>query len=156
MTNLIRAFKMNKTKTLESIQNARKAHEAQMTKIKAAIDGNKVDNPTAVVKTECVFGMWLYDDENHLRDILGSLFYDNIEILHAKWHVEYLRLFNIFFKDQKTGFLSKILGSSKVSEMELDKAKLYYSELEVTTKELLKALGSSQRRIAALPESKFY
>ncbi len=40
--------------------------------------------------------------------------------------------------------------------MELDKAKLYYSELEVTTQELLKVLGSSERRISALPESKFY
>ncbi|WP_373004008.1 CZB domain-containing protein [Sulfurimonas sp.] len=147
---------MDKTKTLESIQNARRAHEAQMTKIKAAIDGEKVDNPTAVAKTKCAFGMWLYDDENHLRDILGSLFYDNMEVLHSKWHNEYFRLFEIFFKEQKKGFFSKILGSAKVSEMELDRAKLYYSELETTTQELLKALGSSERRIGALPESKFY
>ncbi|NOR58905.1 MAG: hypothetical protein GQ474_10325 [Sulfurimonas sp.] len=147
---------MDKAKTLESIQNARRAHEAQMAKIKAAIDGDKVDNPTAVAKTKCAFGKWLYDDENHLRDILGSFFYDNMEVLHAKWHSEYFRLFEIFFKEEKKGFFSKILGSSKVSEMEIDRAKLYYSELEETTKELLKALGSSERRIGALQESKFY
>ncbi|PHQ65468.1 MAG: hypothetical protein COB99_03845 [Sulfurimonas sp.] len=147
---------MDKTKTLESIQNARRAHEAQMSKIKAAINGDKVENPTAVAKTKCTFGKWLYNDENRLRDILGSLFYDNMEVLHAKWHTEYFKLFEIFFKEEKKGFFSKILGSSKVSEMELDKAKLYYSELEETTKELLKALGSSERRIGALPESKFY
>lgn len=147
---------MDKTKTLESIQNARRAHEAQMDKIKAAIDGEKVDDPTAVAKTKCAFGMWLYDDENHLRNILGSLFYDNMEVLHDKWHTEYFRLFNIFFKEEKKTFLSRMIGSSKVSEMELDKAKLYYSELERTTKKLLKALGSSERRIGALPESKFY
>jgi hypothetical protein len=40
--------------------------------------------------------------------------------------------------------------------LELDRAKLYYSELEETTEELLKALGSSERRIGALKESKFY
>lgn len=147
---------MDKAKTLESIQNARKSHEAQMSKIKAAIDGDKVDNPTVVAKTKCAFGQWLYDDENHLRDILGSLFYDKMEVLHAKWHSEYFRIFEIFFKDEKKSFLSKIFKTKKVSELELDKAKLYYTELEVTTQELLKALGSSERRIYALPESKFY
>ncbi|MDA3908037.1 MAG: CZB domain-containing protein [Sulfurimonas sp.] len=147
---------MDKTKTLESIQNARRAHEAQMSKIKATIDGDKVNNPTAVAKTKCAFGKWLYDDENHLRDILGSLFYDKIEVLHAKWHNEYFKLFEIFFKEQKKGFFTKIFGSAKITEMEVDRAKLYYSELEVTTQELLKALGSSERRISALPESKFY
>jgi hypothetical protein len=127
-----------------------------MSKIKAAIDGEKVDDPTVVAKTKCAFGEWLYDDENHLRDILGSLFYDKMEVLHAKWHSEYFRIFEIFFKDEKKSFFSKILRSSKVSEMDLDKAKLYYSELEITTQELLKALGSSERRIYALPESRFY
>ena len=147
---------MDKEKTLESIQNARKAHEAQMDKIKAAINGESVKNPTAVAKTKCAFGIWLYDDENHLRDILGSFFYDNMEVLHAKWHSEYFRIYEILFKDKKKGFFSKITGSSKVSDMDLDKAKLYYTELEVTTQELLKALGASERRIGALPESKFY
>ncbi|WP_324172530.1 CZB domain-containing protein [Sulfurimonas sp.] len=147
---------MDKIKTLESIQNARKSHEAQMSKIKAAIDGEKVDNPTAVVKTKCAFGMWLYDDENHLRYIVGSLFYDNMEKLHAKWHDEYFRLFNIFFKEEKKSFFSNIVGSSTISEMELDKAKFYYSELEETTQKLLKVLGSSERRISALQESKFH
>ncbi|WP_321777612.1 CZB domain-containing protein [Sulfurimonas sp.] len=147
---------MDKIKTLESIQNARRSHEAQMSKIKTAIDGDKVDDPTAVAKTKCAFGMWLYDDENHLRNILGSLFYDKMEELHAKWHNEYFKLFNIFFKEEKKSFFSKIIGSSNVSEMELDKAKLYYSELEETTQKLLKVLGSSERRISALPESKFH
>jgi len=147
---------MNKEQTLESIHNARKAHEAQMSKIKAAIEGEKVNNPTAVSKTKCDFGKWLYDDENHLRDILGSLFYDNMEILHARWHTEYLRIYKILFQENNKGLFSKILGSSKISEMDIDKAKLYYCELEATTQELLKVLGSSQRRIGALKESKFY
>jgi hypothetical protein len=47
------------------------------------------------------------------------------------------------------------MGTPKIDEMELDKVKLYFSELKVTTKELLKILGSSERRISALPESKF-
>ncbi|MEA3370979.1 MAG: CZB domain-containing protein [Campylobacterota bacterium] len=147
---------MNKEETIEAIANAKKAHENQMKKIVALLNGKEVENPTAVSKTECDFGKWLYADNNRLKEILGTLFYTNLETLHAKWHMEYSRLFAIFFKSKKRGFFSKAFGSNKVSDMEFDKAKLYYSELEATTKELLKAIASSQRRIEALNEGKFY
>ena len=147
---------MDKAKTLESIQGARKALESQMDKIKTAINGGSVENPTALSKVKCEFGKWLYDENNHLRDILGSLFYDKLDILHSRWHSEYFKIFEICFKKEKQGFFSEMFGASKVSDMELDKAKLYYVELEVTTQELLKALSSSERRLSALQESKFY
>jgi|GEM_PF-1482608 hypothetical protein len=148
---------MDKTKTLESLQNARKAHLSQMAKIEAAMSDHDVDNPTAVAKTKCEFGQWLYAEENHVKEILGAQFYENIETLHGQWHAEYIRIFDIFFKDnKKKGFFSKIIGGHKHDEMEIDKAKLYYSELQVTTNALLKALDSSERRVSALNESKFH
>ena len=147
---------MDKEKTIEAICNARKAHENQMKKIQALLNGKEVENPTSVVKTECDFGKWLYDENNHLKEVLGELFYTNLETLHARWHLEYARVFEIFFKRKKKGFFSKAFGSDKVDGMELDKAKLYYSELEATTNELLKAIASSQRRIEALKEGKFH
>jgi hypothetical protein len=146
---------MNKDETLEAIQKARLSHETQMAKIKSVINGDEVKDPTAVLKTECEFGKWLYDDNNHVQKILGSQFYNNIETLHSRWHTEYTKIFNIFFKNRKKSFFSKIMGTDKVDEMELDKAKLYYSELLETTNDLLKALDTSQRRIQALGDSKF-
>lgn len=147
---------MDKEHTLEAINNARNAHISQMDKIESLIKGEEVQNPTAVAKTECQFGQWLYKNDNHIEDILGSQFYENIEVLHAKWHHEYLRIFKIFFKEKKKSFFSKLFKLNDMDEMELDKAKLYYSELQVTTNELLRALASSERRISALNESKFY
>ncbi len=147
---------MDKSKTLEAMQNAKKSHEAQMAKIEDALLGVKVDNPTAVSKTKCAFGLWLYKEENHVKEILGSQFFNTIDLYHTKWHSEYLKLFNILFKNEKKSFFSKIMGSSKLEGMELDKAKLYYIELQVTTNELLKILGVSQRRLEAMNESKFY
>lgn len=147
---------MDKNRTLEAIQNARKAHESQMEKIAAAINGETIDEPTAVAKTKCAFGMWLYDENNHIKEILGSQFYTTMDTYHGKWHNEYLRVFDILFKEKKTGFFSKITGSSKLSPMELDKVKLYYSELQATTNELLKILASSERRLEAMNESKFF
>ena len=147
---------MDKERTIEAICSARKAHENQMKKIQTLLNGKKVENPTSVLKTECDFGKWLYDENNQLKKLLGSLFYSNLESLHARWHLEYTRVFDIFFKGKKGGLLSKMFKSAKVTDMELDKAKLYYSELEATTAELLKAIGSSQRRIEALNETKFH
>ena len=147
---------MDKIQTIEAIVNAKKAHEIQMKKIEALLNGKEVENPTAVLKTECDFGKWLYADDSQLKKNLGNLFYTNLDTLHARWHIEYSRLFKIFFNKKKSGLFSKMFGLKKMNEMELDKAKLYYSELEITTKELLKAIASAQRRIEALQESKFH
>lgn len=145
---------MDKEKTLEAIINARIGHENQMKKILALLKGKEVENPTAVSKTECDFGKWFYADDR-LKPILGTLFYTKIETLHARWHIEYTRLFEMFFKSKRKGFFSKAFSSNKVEGMELDKAKVYYSELKETTEELLKVMGASQRRIEALSEKKF-
>ena len=146
---------MNKAQTLEAIEHAKAAHEAQMIKIQDLLDGLKVSNPPESAKTKCAFGLWFHDDSNKVKEILGAQFYDKIDKLHSTWHVEYLRIFEIFFSNKRKGFFSKIIGSSKVEDMELDKAKLYYSELLKTTDELLKVLEVSRRRVSALSDSKF-
>jgi len=146
---------MDKNQTLEAIDRARMAHMSQMEKIRGAVNGEKVNNPTSVLKTECDFGKWLYSEESHLKKVLGTLFYNNLETAHAKWHAEYVKLFNILFKSEKKGFFSKIMGLDKIDDMELDKAKLYFSEIEVTTAELLRVLDSCERRANAMNELRF-
>ncbi|MDD2790829.1 MAG: CZB domain-containing protein [Sulfurimonas sp.] len=146
---------MDKAQSLEAIKNARKAHELQMKKIVALINGEEVENPTAVNKTQCDFGKWFYAEDGHLPKLLGALFYNELEVMHARWHMEYVRIFEIFFQNKKQGFFSKMIGVNRVSNMDLDRAKLYYSELEATTNELLKALAVSERRLGALNESLF-
>lgn len=149
---------MDKQSALESIEKATESHIYQMDKIRTLITGKDIENPTAVSQTQCAFGQWLYGDENHVKEILGVQFYDNLETLHSSWHIQYFKIYNIFFKKEEVhkGLFSKLLGSTnKVSEMEIDKAKLYYAELKEVTDKLLKALGASKRRIMALSDSKF-
>ena len=57
----IKRQNMDKTKSLEVIHNARKSYQQQMDKISAFINGNDIENPTAVSYTKCAFGKWLYD-----------------------------------------------------------------------------------------------
>ncbi len=146
---------MTKAQTLESVQKAREAHLSQMDKIKTVLEGGKVENPTAVSKKECDFGQWIYDDSNHVRELIGIQFYEKLDAKHEQWHMEYLKIYNIFFKEKKKGLFSKLLGGSGIDPLELDKAKLYYTELKATTQELLKVLASVERRLEALNEAKF-
>ncbi len=147
---------MDKNISLQAIQNARKIHEEQMTKIEDAIAGNFVEDPTKPIKTECTFGMWLYDENLHVKEILGAQFFNTIETNHTKWHNEYLEVFNILFKNQKKqGFLSKMMKTKAIDPMELDRAKAYYADLKITSAELLKIVDASQRRMDAMSEAKF-
>ena len=146
---------MTKAQTLESVKKAREAHLLQMDKIEAVIEGKKIENPTAVSKKECDFGHWIYDESNNVKGLIGIQFYEKLDAKHEQWHMEYFKIYNIFFKEKKKGLFSKLLGRNSVDPLELDKAKLYYSELKATTEELLKVLGSAERRLEALSESKF-
>ncbi len=148
---------MVKSEMQEAIKKAKEAHELQMQKIEAAMNGKEIDNPTALNKTECEFGKWLYDDKNRMKVIIGSQFFTSLDIEHEKWHTEYTKIYNILFDEKnKKGFFSRLLGKSSIDPMELDKVKLYYADLQETTIRLLHILASSQRRIDALPESKFH
>ncbi len=151
---------MNKVQTLDLIEEMKKAHHSQMHKIDLLIDGKDVGELTTVAKTECDFGKLLYSNGEHLKNILGLIFYEKLEAFHDRWHVEYYKIYEIFesytkSKNEKKGFFAKFTGATKVSDMEIDKAKLYYSELKATTSELIKTIDMCQRRVSALSESKF-
>ncbi len=146
---------MNREETIKAIDQATQAHEYQMNKIKALLEGSEIKSPPVVNKRECEFGLWIYDKNNHLKEILGAQFYDNLEDVHGKWHAEYSQIFNIFYRDRKKGFFSKLIGADKIDEMSMDRAKLYYSDLLITTQELFRALLASKRKVSAMADSKF-
>jgi hypothetical protein len=128
-----------------------------MDKIEAAMSGGDVTNPAPPDKTKCDFGLWLYGDENHIKEIVGSQFFTNLDREHTKWHHEYRKIYDILFATKSTkGLFSKLLGKKGIDPMELDKVKYYYVSLKEISEALLKALASSERRISALNESKFH
>ncbi len=147
---------MNKTQTIEKMNMIKKNHIAQTDKVFDAIHGRKVHKPTALSHKECEFGEWLYSKNNRLRDLFGSMFFEKLELIHEQWHKEYAKLFKILFeKQQSQSFLSKMISSPKIDPLEIDKAKLYYSNLKETTSELLKTFELCEKRILALNEERF-
>ena len=148
---------MKKETALKALENARDMHTEQMEKIKQLLDGNEIKEPTPLSKMQCCFGEWLYSTEYNVEETLGSQFYENLDRQHQEWHIGYAKIYNIFYPhNQKKGFFSSLIGTHKVNSLEVDKAKLYYTELQEVTKELLHYLASSQRRLQAMNESKFH
>ena len=147
---------MTKEETLAAMENVKHNHERLMFDIGNLVKGRGLQEPVPLSKHQCSFGEWLYGSKNHVKEILGEQFYDNIETIHSEWHVNYFKIHKIFFNEKKKGFFSSLMGTDKATDMELDKAKLYYSELEQTTKSLLAALATSQRRVHAMNENRFH
>jgi hypothetical protein len=146
---------MNKEETIEALENAKKLHIQQMDKIKALIQGEEIENPTPVGKMECDFGKIFYGKKDDFFHILGAQFYEKLDLLHEKWHIDYVKINTLFFQEKKGGFFSKLIGSNKINPLDYDKAKLYFVELSSITEELLRLLDASLRRVGALSDSKF-
>jgi glutamate synthase domain-containing protein 1 len=127
-----------------------------MYKIESLLNGKDVKNLPAIGKLECDCGIWFYANKDFMINILGAQLFEKLDSLHERWHIEYAKIYEIFFnKEKKKGLLSKLLGINKIDPLQLDKAKLYYVELTQTTEELLKVSDTAERRVSALNESKF-
>jgi len=147
---------MDKQTTLEAIEKAKKSHESQMSKIETLLDGLDINNPTPIGKVDCSFGKWLYAEENHLEEILGTQFYSKLETQHAEWHLQYIKIYDIFFKDKKSSFFSGLLGKNKIDDLLMDKAKMYFIDLKPISEELIHTLEACHRRATAMSDAKFH
>jgi len=148
---------MTKSQTLEAIERARSAHIEQMKKIDLMLRGMRVENPTTVSKMECPFGKWLYGaQKDFIVSILGLQFYEDLDKAHEAWHMEYAKIYALLIPKKKEGLFAKVFQKEKIDTLSIDKAKTYYVDLEANTKQLLKMLEKSQRRMMATKEEKFH
>ena len=147
---------MTKSQTLQAIEKVKLSHIEQMQKIELMLRGVSVENPTTVSKMKCEFGEWLYGENSaFIANILGAQFYEQLDREHEAWHIEYAKIYTLLFQKKQEGFFTKVFFSNKPDILAIDKAKTYYMELESTTKQLLKILEKSTRRISAINASKF-
>lgn len=146
---------MNKKKSIEAILKVREYHIEQMAIIKKLSNGRDIEGPIPTSISQCTFGKWLYSPEYKVKDILGLIFYEKMDMLHKKWHKEYIKIYRIFEKKEKKTFFSKIIGSNKIKKMDIDKAKAYYADLSITSDNLIIEIDKSHRRFLALSDSSF-
>ena len=146
---------MEKNQMITALQNARKSHRLQMRNISSMIKGKEVNEKLEVDKHKCEFGKWLYNEDNRIKNILGSQFYAKLDDEHTRWHSECHKISDILSVEEKKGFISKLIASNKEEHMKREKAGIYHEQLKIKTEELLKVLISSERRLEAMHDDKF-
>ena len=147
---------MTRKQILRALEHAYEYHVEQMEKVTLLVEGNKVKNPTPRMKNECDFGKWLYGDASRIKRLLGIQFYDEMELIHEFWHIQYEKIYDLYYHDDEDGLLTKLFGNRRrLSEEEHKEVQEYYKALSRATDDLLDALSASKRRILALTEYTF-
>jgi len=147
---------MLKKQVLTAIENAVEYHNEQMEKIEQLVDGKSIKHLPPLCKFDSEFGKWIYGDAQGVQMVLGIQFYENIKVMHEYWHIEYAKIYDIFYYERDGGFLSKIFGNKrKVMAKDLAQAQKYYKKLTRTSDDILEALTASERRVLALKDKSF-
>ncbi len=147
---------MKKKQVIKAIEDVQEYHLQQMEKVNLLVSGKKVKNLTPKSKDACEFGGWLYGDASRIKKLLGIQFYKSMDLIHEYWHLQYEKIYNIYYDDEEDGVFNKLLGyRKKLSPEECQEVEDIYSGLEQATEDLLEALTASKRRIVALKESMF-
>ncbi|WP_304545245.1 CZB domain-containing protein [Sulfurimonas microaerophilic] len=151
---------MKKEEVLEHLRAAKSAHIKWVQKAKLLINGVDIQESSIPVdSTECNFGQWFYGDGQVLNSLSNNPLecMQGIEKLHFELHDQYLKIFNIYFSNEKkTGFFAKLFGFTKknISDAESQLAETYYKELEEISKKLLDEINRLERRLIAIPSEK--
>ncbi len=138
---------------LEALLNAKITHKVQMNTVNSSIKGKILPDSMILDKEICGFGKWLYDDKSNLKDLIGSLFFTKLDEEYTRWLSECSKIFKILSKNEKPSLLSSIFKKKEV--MKFEKATIYFEQLKNTSNNLQRILMSCERRLSALPESKF-
>ena len=151
---------MKKEEVLEHLRAAKSAHIKWVQKAKLLINGVDIEKDAIPVdSTECKFGKWFYSDGQILNSLSNNPLecMQSIEKLHFTLHDKYLKIFNIYFSEEKkTGFFAKLFGFKKreITKTEHDLAETFYNEMEEISKQLLDEINRLERRLIAIPEEK--
>lgn len=151
---------MKKEEVLEHLRAAKSAHIKWVQKAKLLINGVDIEEGTIPVdSTECKFGKWFYSDGQILNSLSNNPMecMQSIEKLHFDLHDQYLKIFNIYFSEEKKGgFFAKLFGFKRkeISRTEKELAETYYKDMENISRQLLDEINRLERRLIAIPEEK--
>ncbi|HLD23092.1 MAG TPA: CZB domain-containing protein [Sulfuricurvum sp.] len=148
---------MDKTLTLQSLGDAKKAHVKWVQRAKLLIEGLAIDESAIPLNcTDCAFGEWFYSEGQKLNALGNMGCLNDIEKAHFILHDEYMQIFKIYFADNDRSFISKWFSSKKkISDKEKEIAKDHFLKLQAASDEVLDHIGRLERRLYAIPQSSF-
>jgi hypothetical protein len=151
---------MKKEDILTHLRAAKSAHIKWVQKAKLLINGVNIEKSSIPVDaTECNFGKWFYSDGQILNALSNNPLecMQSIEKLHFDLHDSYLKIFSVYFSEErKSGFFAKLFGFNKkeITEAEHTLAQGYYDEMEKISKTLVEEINRLERRLLAISDEK--
>ena len=145
---------------MDHLRAAKSAHIQWVQRAKLLINGVDVEKDSIPVNsTECKFGRWFYSDGQILNSLANNPLecMREIEQLHMELHDQYLKIFTIYFsQEKKKGFFAKLFGFKKreVTKIEQDLAEEHYAKMDEISKKLLEEINRLERRVVAVPDAK--
>jgi len=148
---------MDKEATLSELGAAKKAHIKWVNRARSLIEGIPVEKDAIPMdSTECQFGTWFYGEGQKLNAFASMDCLGTIEAFHFQLHDIYMKIFKLYFGEDRRSFFSKLLGKKKkVSDQEKEIARDYFLQLEAVSKQLLEEIGKLERRLYAMPVGAF-
>jgi hypothetical protein len=151
---------MKKEDVIVHLRQAKAAHIKWVQKAKLLINGVDVDeNAIPVDSTECSFGKWFYTDGQMLNALSNNPLecMQHIETLHFELHDIYLKIFRIYFSEEKKGgFFAKLFGLKRKQpeKPQQQLAQDYYAQMEEISQNLLDEINRLERRLVAVSDEK--
>jgi len=131
---------MEKKNVLASINDARFYHINWLSHVEGAVKGynlNKTISP--VIKTDCQFGKWLYNEAQEIRDYSQ---FKEVEYFHDKVHDALLNLTVYLDKKVDKNFFNR----AKVKRQEIQ-INIYFEQVKNASFDLLKALNMLEKEL---------
>ena len=96
----------------DTLQKAIAAHARWKTRLRDAIDSEKLDVPVSAIKTDnqCEFGKWLYGSELATEE-KGTAHYKEVKELHARFHQEAAKVAELALSGKKDA-AEAVMGAS--------------------------------------------
>ena len=144
---------MNKKKTLEQLENARRAHIKWLNRAKSMIDGGfRVRDPHPLASTACKFGLWFNSEGVNLFNSLQIEGIETIHRVHDQLHDKYVAIYEIYFGSAKgIVYDSKVtLEKRTISKETEETAKQYFVELKSLSYTMLEELERLEKHIHSL------
>jgi hypothetical protein len=131
---------MKKKNVLASINDARFYHINWLSHVEGVVKGYKLDvDKTPVIKTDCQFGKWLYNEAQEVRDYSQ---FKEVEYFHDKVHEALLNLMVYLDKKVDKNFFNR----AKVKRQEVQ-INIYFEQVKNVSFDLLKALNMLEKEL---------
>ncbi len=143
---------MTKQECIHFLKQTQRSYNTHMSSIKYSEKQNFSGyKPLILNKEKSLAGKLLYENIKATKNIIGTIFYDELESLHSEWCEEYNKISNVYLKNTKKSFLF----GKRIDPMSKDKIKAYLDDLIHTTEQIMVILNKILTRVHALSDSKF-